>query len=62
MVWHRYCRFWYMFSIEDGEIVHDCLSSNACFTFFFSYSWAGLLVWLLVMVGLVGLFVSIFKR
>jgi len=48
--------------MEDGEIVHDCLFSTACFPFLFGYSWAGMLVWLLVMVGLIGLFVSIFKR
>jgi len=48
--------------MEDGEIVFDCLFTTACLSSRFSYSWAGLLVWLLVMVGLVGLFVSIFRR
>ena len=43
-------------------MVHDGFVSAAWFSFLPGSSWAGLLVWLLVMVGLIGFFVSLLKR
>jgi len=43
-------------------MVHDGFFSAAWFPFLPGSSWAGLLVWLLVMVGLIGFLVSLFKR
>lgn len=42
-------------------MMYDGFFSAAWFPFLPGSSWAGLFVWLLVMVGLIGFFVSLFK-
>jgi hypothetical protein len=43
-------------------MMHDGFVSAAWFPLLPGMSWAGLLVWTLVMVGLIGFFVSLLKR
>lgn len=43
-------------------MAHDVFFPVDWFPFLPGSSWAGLLVWLLVMVGLIGFFVSLLKR
>lgn len=61
-VWHGSCNTLSRFVKEGGAMVHDGFVSAAWFPFLPGSSWAGLLVWLLVMVGLIGFFVSLRKR
>lgn len=61
-VWYGSCNTLSRFVRESGAMMYDGFVSAAWFPFLPGSSWAGLLVWLLVMIGLIGFFVSLFKH